>query len=58
MMLLMKEPEGHSFTTKTVVVSDVSVLSVRLHSEIEEQQNRCAFYKRQNENQIYYMKHV
>ncbi len=46
MKLLMKEPEGLSATTKPVVVSDVSVLNVNLHSEIEDQQSRSAFYKK------------
>lgn len=58
MMLLMKEPEGFSATTKPVVVSDVSVLKIHLHSEIEDQQSRSAFYKQQNENQMYYMKQI
>ncbi len=56
MMLLMKEPEGLSATTKPVVVSDVSVLNAHLNSEIEEQQNRSAFYKKYNKTKMYYMK--
>ncbi len=46
MMILMKEPEGLSATTKPVVVSDVSEFNVHLHSEIEDQQSGFAFYKK------------
>lgn len=60
MMLLIKEPEGLSATTKPVVVSDVSVLNVHLIT-LKSKANRAdlLFIKfSTNKNQMYYMKRI